>query len=81
MIERVLPVGVEVAEHAGPPLPAPLHPSEEAGVANAVPARRAEYAAVRECARTALRRLGPARPPSPPDPTAHPCGRRGSSGA
>ncbi|KQY24800.1 hypothetical protein ASD16_04725 [Cellulomonas sp. Root485] len=58
MIERVLPTGVEAAEHAGPPLPAPLHPSEEAGVADAVPTRRAEYAAVRECARTALRRLG-----------------------
>ena len=58
MIERVLPAGVEVAEHAGPPLPAALHASEEPGVANAVPARRAEYAAVRECARTALRRLG-----------------------
>ena len=58
MIERVLPAGVEAAEHAGPPVPAPLHPSEEAGVVDAVPARRAEYAAVRECARTALRRLG-----------------------
>ena len=58
MIRRVLPPGVEVAERTGPPLPAPLHPSEEAGVADAVPARRAEYAAVRECARTALRRLG-----------------------
>ena len=58
MIERVLPPGVETAAHVGPPLPASLHPSEEAGVANAVPARRAEYAAVRACARTALRRLG-----------------------
>ncbi|GEK19569.1 4'-phosphopantetheinyl transferase [Cellulomonas xylanilytica] len=54
----MLPVGVEVAEHAGPPLPEVLHPSEEPGVANAVPARRAEYAAVRGCARIALRRLG-----------------------
>ena len=58
MIERVLPTGVEAAEHTGPPRPAPLHPSEEPGVANAVPHRRTEYAAVRECARTALRRLG-----------------------
>jgi 4'-phosphopantetheinyl transferase EntD len=58
MIERVLAGGLEAAEHTGPPLPSPLHPSEEAGVAGAVPARRAEYAAVRECARTALRRLG-----------------------
>ena len=59
MIERVLPVGVEAAEHAGPPVPAPLHPSEEAAVVGTRrPARRAEYAAVRECARTALRRLG-----------------------
>lgn len=58
MIERVLPAGVEAAEHAGPALPSALLPAEEAGVANAVPARRAEYAAVRSCARTALRRLG-----------------------
>jgi 4'-phosphopantetheinyl transferase EntD len=58
MIERVLPDGVECAEHSGRPLPAPVLPDEEPGIANAVPARRAEYAAVRACARTALRRLG-----------------------
>lgn len=58
MIERVLPPGVEAAEHTGTPLPTTLHASEEAGVADAVPARRAEYAAVRGCARDALRRLG-----------------------
>ena len=58
MIERVLPVGVQAAEHAGPPLPAALLASEEAGVAGAVPGRRAEYAAVRACARAALGRLG-----------------------
>src|SRR4051794_33065331 len=58
MIERVLPAGGTAAEHTGPPRPAPLHPSEEAGVADAVPPRRAEYAAARECARSALRRLG-----------------------
>ncbi len=58
MIERVLPDGVEAAEHAGPPLPAPLFPAEESAVAKAVPTRRSEYAAVRACARIALRRLG-----------------------
>src|SRR4051812_37106994 len=58
MIERVLPEGVESADDAGPPRPAPLFLAEEAGVANAVPARRAEYAAVRSCARAALERLG-----------------------
>lgn len=68
MIERVLPPGVEMAEHAGPPLPASLHASEEAGVAHAVPARRAEYAAVRECARAALRRLGHAEAAVPAGP-------------
>jgi enterobactin synthetase component D / holo-[acyl-carrier protein] synthase len=68
MIERVLPTGVEVAEHTGPPRPVPLHPSEEPGVANAVPHRRAEYAAVRECARTALRRLGVPEATVPPGP-------------
>lgn len=58
MIDRVLPAGVQAAEHAGPPPPAALLASEEAGVAGAVPGRRGEYAAVRACARTALGRLG-----------------------
>lgn len=58
MIELLLPEGVEAVEHAGLPLPARLLPEEQLGVANAVPARRAEYAAVRACARAALGRLG-----------------------
>lgn len=69
MIRSVLPAGVEAEEHAGPAGPAMLYPEEEPAVAAAVPARRAEYAAVRACARTALARLGlPAGPiPSGPD--------------
>lgn len=58
-MEQVLPPDVVVAEHRGTPLPGTLFPEEEASVARAVPARRAEYAAVRACARTALTELGP----------------------
>ncbi|WP_426595958.1 4'-phosphopantetheinyl transferase family protein [Cellulomonas sp. McL0617] len=57
-MEQVLPTDVVVVEHRGPPLPAALFPEEEAAVARAIPARRAEYAAVRACARAALTRLG-----------------------
>lgn len=58
MMQGLLPDGVDVEEHLGAPVPAQLLPEEESGVTKAVPARRAEYAAVRACARTALRRLG-----------------------
>ena len=68
-MEQVLPPDVAVDEHRGLPLPAALFPEEEAAVARAVPARRAEYAAVRTCARAALTRLGkaPVAVPSGPD--------------
>ncbi len=68
MIERLLPDGVEAQSHTGPPLPASLLAAEEPGVVDAVPARRAEYAAVRACARTALGRLGVAPVAIPADP-------------
>jgi 4'-phosphopantetheinyl transferase EntD len=68
-MEQVLPPDIVVDEHRGTPLPASLFPEEEAAVARAVPTRRAEYAAVRTCARVALTRLGvgPVAVPSGPD--------------
>jgi 4'-phosphopantetheinyl transferase EntD len=35
-----------------------MHPAEAAAIAHAIPARRREFATVRDCARRALRRLG-----------------------
>jgi len=58
VLADLLPHGIEVAERHGPPVTVPLFDDEERAVADAVPARRAEYAAVRGCAREALRRLG-----------------------
>ncbi|WP_444662704.1 4'-phosphopantetheinyl transferase family protein [Cellulomonas sp. CW35] len=58
MLADLLPPGVEVTERHGPPVTVPLFADEERAVAQAVPARRAEYAAVRGCAREALSRLG-----------------------
>lgn len=69
MLSDLLPPGVVGVEAFGPPVPVSLTPDEAAAVARAVPARRAEYAAVRGCARDALERLGAGRPavPSAPD--------------
>lgn len=58
MLADLLPPGVEVVERLGPPATVPLLADEERAVVDAVPARRAEYAAVRGCARQALARLG-----------------------
>lgn len=68
-MEQVLPPDIVVDEHRGAPVPAPLFPEEAAAVARAVPSRRTEYAAVRNCARAALTRLGvgPVAVPSAPD--------------
>ncbi|GEL95632.1 4'-phosphopantetheinyl transferase family protein [Cellulomonas composti] len=69
MLADLVPLGIEVVERHGPPVTVPLFADEEASVADAVPARRAEYAAVRGCAREALTRLGvgPVAVPSAPD--------------
>ena len=58
MLADLLPPGVKITERYGPPVTVPLFADEERAVAHAVPARRAEYAAVRGCARDALGRLG-----------------------
>ena len=69
VLADLLPPGVVAVESFGPCATAPLIGDEAAAVARAVPARRAEYAAVRACARDALERLGVGRPavPSAPD--------------
>lgn len=58
MIQELLPPDVATAETFGPPPVAVLFPEEEAVVVQAVAKRRQEFAAVRQCARTALARLG-----------------------
>lgn len=55
MIEHLLPPSVRTRAAYGAELDAaPLHPEEAPAVARAVPKRRAEYAAGRACARSAL---------------------------
>ncbi len=65
MLTGLLPPGVVCVEATGAPAAVPLVGDEVAAVARAVPARRAEYAAVRGCARDALEVLGYGRPPVP----------------
>jgi enterobactin synthetase component D / holo-[acyl-carrier protein] synthase len=74
VIEELLPAGVAAAEAFGAELAnAPLFPEEEMVIADAVAKRRAEFTAVRACARQALAALG--WPPAPLLP-----GDRGSPG-
>jgi len=66
MIADILPAGAVAAESFGPPGDRELFPAEAAAVATADPLRRAEFAAGRAVARTALARLGvPAGPVLP----------------
>lgn len=58
MIEQLLPHGVEGSELFADPPDASLFPEEAAQIERAVAKRRAEYASVRHCARTAMGRLG-----------------------
>ncbi|MEU8583959.1 4'-phosphopantetheinyl transferase family protein [Streptomyces sp. L500] len=59
MIGTLLPLPIETAEAFADPADAPaLFPEEEALVAKAVEKRRREFTTVRNCARTALGRLG-----------------------
>lgn len=68
----LLPTAVEVEQTPHDAPAGVLFPEESAVVAKAVPRRRAEFAAVRDCARRALRRLG--QPPAPilPGPNREP---------
>jgi 4'-phosphopantetheinyl transferase EntD len=58
MLQMILPAGVESQECFGEPPAARLFPEEEELIAHAVPPRQREYAAVRNCARGCLTRLG-----------------------
>ena len=81
MLELILPAGVESQECFGEPPDDQLFPEEEKIIAQAVPTRRREFAAVRSCARDCLQRLGYAPAPILPGiggaPT-WPVGIRGS---
>lgn len=55
---RLTPEQVRFAELIGPPDDLNLFPEEENAVADAIQKRRQEFAAVRQCARGALSRLG-----------------------
>ena len=70
MLADLLPSTVAAVEVRTDPVGATLFPEEEAHVRDAVPKRRAEFTAVRWCARTAMADLG--LPPAPVVP-----GRRG----
>jgi 4'-phosphopantetheinyl transferase EntD len=63
VIAELLPPTVMTAEAFGAPARTRLFPGEDAAVATADPARQAEFAAGRACARAALARLGV--PPGP----------------
>ena len=63
MLGMILPAGVESQECYGAAPGGLLFPEEERVIADAVPARRRDYAAVRSCARACLERLG--YPPAP----------------
>ena len=54
----ILPAGVQSEECFGDPPGGVLFPEEERVIANAVAARRRDYATVRTCARACLERLG-----------------------
>lgn len=72
LLATLLPRGVAAVESLGDPdRPPYLFPEEEERIARAVSLRRREFATVRECARTALARLGGPRVPLLP-------GRRGA---
>lgn len=58
MISGILPPGVRAAEAYADLAGAALFPAEEAAMAGASTARRAEFATARACARTALAALG-----------------------
>jgi len=58
MLEVILPAGVESEECFGDPPAGVLLPEEQKIIANAVESRQHDFAAVRNCARACLTRLG-----------------------
>ncbi len=77
----ILPAGVESEECFGDPPGGVLFPEEEKVIANAVAARRRDYATVRSCARACLDGWVTRRFRSCPVSAAHPCGRPGYGAA
>ncbi|WP_159499327.1 4'-phosphopantetheinyl transferase superfamily protein [Microbacterium sp. 18062] len=71
-LPTLLPAAVEVEQTTVDVPDIALFPQELAAVAGAVPKRRAEFAAVRGCARRALGRLGHAPAPILPGPNREP---------
>jgi 4'-phosphopantetheinyl transferase EntD len=83
LIASVLPAAAVAAESFGP-VPAlgpPLPPAEERAMRTAGPRRRAEFAAARWCARTALAGLGMAGAEIPPGPAGEPRWPAGVAGS
>ena len=73
MLDAIVPRGVFVAESSGAAdEQAPLFPAEEAAVVGAAAKRRAEFAAVRACARRVLTSAGFEPGPVPRGPTGAP---------
>ena len=81
MIDRILPVGVSVAECFDDPPEARLWPEEESSVSRAVDSRRREYTTGRHCARLALASLGVPPGPIPTGPNREPVWPEGVVGA
>jgi 4'-phosphopantetheinyl transferase EntD len=81
VIADLLPAAVAVAETYGDDESAPLYPEEQALMADAVEARRREFATVRACARRAMADLGHAPRPVPSSPRGAPRWPRGLVGS
>ncbi len=83
LIGSVLPAAAVAAESFGdvPPPGPPLPPAEELAMRTAGPRRRAEFAAARWCARTALAGLGIAAADIPPGPAGEPRWPAGVTGS
>jgi 4'-phosphopantetheinyl transferase EntD len=81
MLRMILPADVEIEECFGETSGGLLFPEEEKIIAHAVEARRREYAVVRSCARTCLKRLGYPRVPILPGAGGEPMWPAGVQGS
>src|SRR4029453_3705338 len=81
MLRMILPADVEIEECFGETSGGLLFPEEEKIIPHAVEARRREYAVVRSCARTCLKRLGYPRVPILPGAGGEPMGPAGVQGS
>jgi 4'-phosphopantetheinyl transferase EntD len=81
MLRLLLPADVVVVTSSDLVGTEPLYPEEATMMANAVPKRRREFASSRQCARTALRRLGAPDGPLLRGPNREPVWPAGVSGS